>query len=131
MHAALLALWAIPLFVLYKLAQHITTNIRHTRKARELGCKPPPTFPGLDFLGVTPLFELTRESKTGTELQWFMRVFERASEVHGRHVHTVQGQFLRIPLLITRDPKNVQALLATQFKDFELGATRLGTFGPL
>ncbi|KAG9731232.1 cytochrome P450, partial [Aureobasidium melanogenum] len=31
----------------------------------------------------------------------------------------------------TSDPKNIQALLATQFKDFGLGSARIGNFGPL
>lgn len=32
---------------------------------------------------------------------------------------------------VTVDPKNIQALLATQFKDFELGPIRRGSFAPL
>lgn len=32
---------------------------------------------------------------------------------------------------ITADPKNVQAILATQFKDFELGPFRRNLFGPV
>ena len=31
---------------------------------------------------------------------------------------------------VTADPKNVQAILATQFNDFELGPLRFGAFGP-
>jgi hypothetical protein len=49
----------------------------------------------------------------------------------GRPVHTMEAQFLRVPLLNTKDPKIVQAILATQFKEFELGPIRFGTFSPL
>jgi len=32
---------------------------------------------------------------------------------------------------VTVDPKNIQAVLATQFHDFSLGQTRRGNFFPL
>lgn len=32
---------------------------------------------------------------------------------------------------VTADPKNIQAILATQFKDFELGPFRRNLFGPV
>jgi hypothetical protein len=32
---------------------------------------------------------------------------------------------------VTVDPKNVQAMLATQFKDFDLGPSRRNLFGPV
>ena len=131
MHAALLALLVIPAYLLFKLALHIVKGINNARRARQLGCQQPPWWPGLDPLGVGPLIQLSKETKTGTELAYFAGVFDKASALNGRHVHTLEGQFLRVPMLITRDPKNVQALLATQFKDFELGVVRHGTFGPL
>lgn len=33
--------------------------------------------------------------------------------------------------IVTHDPKNIQALLATQFHDFELGARRRNNFRPM
>lgn len=46
-------------------------------------------------------------------------------------VATWEQTFLGVTALVTLDPQNVQAVLATQFGHFELGSVRRGTFSPL
>lgn len=53
------------------------------------------------------------------------------SESEHRPVHTMRFSILGNEAHFTSDPKNIQALLATQFKDFGLGSARIGNFGPL
>ncbi|KAF2095752.1 cytochrome P450 [Rhizodiscina lignyota] len=49
----------------------------------------------------------------------------------GRPVHTSQSRIINSIVYTTTEPKNIQALLATQFQDFSLGPARHGTFAPL
>jgi hypothetical protein len=45
--------------------------------------------------------------------------------------NTLSQNFFGGASLLTMDPKNIQTILATQFKDFGLGDTRIGNFNPL
>jgi cytochrome P450 len=51
------------------------------------------------------------------------------SELHGREVSTFKNYILFQDVYFTSDPKNIQALLATQFNDFGLGPARIGNMG--
>jgi hypothetical protein len=124
-------LLAIPTYLLYKLVTSLATNFSNARKARQLGCKPPPYFPSPDPLGVVPVLNIIKANNKGKLPEHIVERFTKMAKQEGRPVHTMQAQFLRVPLFNTKDPKIVQAILATQFKDFELGPIRFGTFSPL
>ncbi len=124
-------LLAIPKYLLYKLVTSLATSFSNARKARQLGCKPPPYFPSPDPLGIVPVFNIIKAHNKGRLPEHVMERSAKTSKQEGRLVHTMEAQFLRVPLLNTKDPKIIQALLATQFKDFELGPIRFGTFSPL
>ena len=49
----------------------------------------------------------------------------------GKKLSSYGFKIFRTDVLFTVDPKNVQAMLATQFNDFQLGYTRAGNFAPL
>jgi cytochrome P450 len=51
------------------------------------------------------------------------------SELYGREVSTFKNYILFQDVYFTSDPKNIQALLATQFNDFGLGPARIGNMG--
>ncbi|KIW01583.1 uncharacterized protein PV09_07056 [Verruconis gallopava] len=131
MNPLLLPFLAIPSYLCYKLLFFVLRNARNARKARQLGCKPAPTFPSPDPLGIIPVANLFKANSTGYLPQHVLERFDTVSRQEGRPVHTFVAQLLRLPLYVTRDPKNIQAILATQFKDFELGPIRHGTFSPL
>lgn len=51
--------------------------------------------------------------------------------VHVENSTNYPQQVFGSPMTFTIEPKNVQTLLATQFKDFGLGEWRNGNFNPL
>ncbi|PVI06909.1 cytochrome P450 52A12 [Periconia macrospinosa] len=56
---------------------------------------------------------------------------EKIWEKEGRVIPTMSEKIAGMPLVITVDPKNVQAVLATKFKDFGLGEFRFKSFYPM
>lgn len=51
------------------------------------------------------------------------------SRITGRNCATYKQSLLGQTMYVTSDPKNIQALLATQFDDFDLGSPRRGNMG--
>jgi len=97
----------------------------HAQNAKAMGCQPAPKqkykLPlGLDF--VVRLVAWDNDHQLPTFL---CNVFKEIG------VNTYEQNFLGAKSYVTNDPKNVQAVLATQFQDFELGEVRRGNFGPL
>ena len=45
--------------------------------------------------------------------------------------YTFVQSIFGIPQIATADPRNIQAILATQFSDFEIGALRRLNFAPM
>ncbi|KAI8205844.1 hypothetical protein K4K54_000581 [Colletotrichum sp. SAR 10_86] len=88
------------------------------QKARRLSCKPAPLEPTTLPLGIdTVLASLRadREQRTPDHV---------AARFAALGVHTFRIALLGTTNLVTADPRNVQALLATQFADFGMGAAR-------
>jgi len=132
MHSVIrLILWPLVAFVLYKVISSINTTIRLARAAKSKGCKPAPTFPSPDPLGIINVVRLIQSNNAGKLCDFVTDRVETVSRQEGRSVFTFQTHIVRNWLFFTCDPKNIQALLATQFKDFELGPIRFGTFSPL
>lgn len=118
-------------FVLYKAVSAIVTTYRHAKAAKNNGCEPAPIEPSPDPLGLTNIMRLIQADKDGKLPDFMANRIEVLSRQEGRSVFTFQTHIARNWLFFTCDPKNIQALLATQFKDFELGPIRFGTFSPL
>lgn len=131
MKTSVLLLSLVSAFVLYKTAFFLARRFSNAKKAKQLGCLPAPVYPSPDPLGIKPVMDIIKSNTVGKLPEHLIWRFDNSSRKEGRPVYTFYGQFLRAPFFNTMDPKNIQALLATQFKDFELGAIRLGTFGPL
>ncbi|KAI9375367.1 cytochrome P450 [Aspergillus egyptiacus] len=98
----------------------------HTRKARRWGCAPIPRYPS-DILGITTLREILQADKDGTIPNLLQRRVETVSAREGRPVSTFSIRQMGRESIFTCDPANVQAMLATKFKDFELGPARRHT----
>jgi hypothetical protein len=127
----ILALWLLLAFILFKAASFLIERNKSIAKANQLGCKPAPTFPSPDPLGIINVIKLIQSNNAGKLLQFVQDRVDTISEQEGRQSFTFQTHIVRNWLFFTCDPKNIQALLATQFKDFELGSIRFGTFAPL
>lgn len=122
--------WGLAALLFFKITTVLINRQRRAVKARELGCKPAPVYPS-DILGISGVRELLHHAK-------LMRIPTHVSErrdlmgkQEGRDVNTWTFTILGSWGHFTCDPKNIQAILATQFKDFGLGDVRIGNFHPL
>lgn len=109
--------------ILFALSSFVT-SVRHARKARAMGCQPAfrrkSKFPfGLDF--IWGMIQAGRDQILPAHL----------GEVYKKMGRTTWRQsILGTEVYVTSDAKNIQAVLATQFNDFEMGPIRRGSFFP-
>ncbi|KAK7534108.1 cytochrome P450 [Phyllosticta citribraziliensis] len=96
----------------------------HRRKViRENGCEPPTAAKLLDpVLGIDNIITLARESRNHNLLGHISNRFKQ----YGQTYSTLR---LGTPLIMTNEPANLQAVLATRFKDFALGPFRQPAMG--
>ncbi|MCJ1288257.1 hypothetical protein MMC26_007612 [Xylographa opegraphella] len=122
----LLALvWAVVAYVIYSFISNIITERRYALEAERLGCKQAPRLPNLFPYGIDRI----REALQADKAQQFMAMITRRFDA--MDALTFETKVLGVISHMTADPKNIQAILATQFHDFELGRTRCENFRPL
>lgn len=127
----LLALWALIAFVLYKVYTIVSTELYHRRQEQANGCKRPPITRPSDFLGIGVIKAILTSDKECRMPQHLKERTEAVCEREGKVLSTFYQNVLGSPAIFTVDPKNIQAILATQFKDFGLGKARNNNFSPL
>lgn len=104
-------------YIIFILIQKIVIAIQRSRFARERGCKPIPSYSHKEpIFGLDIFLENVELSKTGGFME---RVRERYAGIRGG-VHTYTQLILGDRAINTSEPENIKAILATQFKDFEL-----------
>jgi hypothetical protein len=130
-NSILLCLWAGVSYVLYKIVATIINERRHARNARKLGCGPAHNPNGWDLFGIVMIRDILRADKQARVPVFFKERFDLASIEQNRKISTTYTNSLGSDTFHTIDPKNIQAMLATQFKDFGLGMRRHGNFNPL
>ncbi|KAH0026621.1 cytochrome P450, partial [Aureobasidium melanogenum] len=123
-------LWLSVTWILYKTISLLYIRRQHAIKSRKLACEPAPLWPATN-LGISTIKQMMAAQKAGRFPAYLREREEALSESHNRPVHTMRLSILGNEAHFTSDPKNIQALLATQFKDFGLGSARIGNFGPL
>lgn len=106
--------------------QWILTLILHSHRSRRMGCKPAFVRPSRLPFGI----DILKRYADMTRKQILQNDDLVLYEELGRHA-TWNQNILGTWHHVTVDPKNVQAMLATQFKDFELGPLRRNLFGPI
>lgn len=114
---ALLATWTV-LFI----ARSVYRAIQLRRTARSLGCRPAKQLAS-PWFGLQAYQNLRRASRQRRSFQYLETVIARGGT-------TFEQTVLGVPSIVTVDPENVKALLATQFTDFALGL-RHDMFYPL
>jgi hypothetical protein len=119
------ALLLLSAFIAYTFVNSYLTNRRHAKRAAELGCKPPLWRPYRWPLGTDMVWRLIQADKAHVVPDEFIKI---ANELG---VSTWEQNLLGDPSFVTIDPKNIQAVLATQFNDFEIGEVRRKNFFPL
>jgi len=117
--------WAFVAYVIYFFVSLILTSRRHAAMARELECEEPPFQKNKWPLGIDNLLRALAADK---EKQFPVDMVKRTIE---NGAITYRYSILGTTNLATSDEKNIQAILATQFADFDLGPVRRGNFFPL
>lgn len=123
-------LWVSFSWILYKGVSLLYIRRQHAIKSRKLDCEPAPLWPATN-LGISTIKQMMEAQKAGRFPAYLREREEVLSKSENRPVHTMRLSILGNKAHFTSDPKNIQALLATQFKDFGLGSARIGNFGPL
>ena len=113
--------------IVYFIIASFFSNRYHARKARELGCLPAWERPHRYPLALDLLQEVMKADKDKVIPNYFLDVYNNKTGKRS----TWQQNMLGDLGYVTSDPKNVQAILATQFNDFELGELRRGNFFPM
>lgn len=115
--------------IIYKAFQIIVNRQKDAAFARQHNCLPAPAVTWDGFLGI----KIIKQMKAADQKNMFMnllddRVAEMSNAV-GRFCPTFSYRVLGKQGFFTCDPKNIQAILAHQFQDFELGALRRRVMG--
>ncbi|KAI8939591.1 hypothetical protein NX059_003355 [Plenodomus lindquistii] len=132
MHSSiLLALWAIVSFVIYRIVASIIVSRRHAAVARRLGCQPGHKFRDNDPLGLIGVWRVIKADKEFRIPQFLQGRIDAECAKNGRNISTFTNGLMGAVAHFTIEPRNIQAVLATQFKDFGLGERRNGNFSPL
>lgn len=111
--------------ILY-LARWICVEINHWILARKLGCKPAHVRRSKLPLGLDNVIRMAKAAKR-QELQNDDQLVYQEMGCPSTWVQNILGSWYHS----TVDPENIKAILATQFKDFEMGPFRANTMGPL
>lgn len=100
--------------------------LRHRLSARKLGCAPVAARHGRLPLGIDNVLRMARAASD--------QVFQSDQLAVHREMgcpSTWTQNILGTWYVSTADPENVKAILATQFREFELGPMRASVLGPL
>ncbi|KAI9723684.1 MAG: hypothetical protein M1812_000984 [Candelaria pacifica] len=117
--------WALVAFALYKIVTSILLSRHRAAEARRLGCKPAPMMYSKLPFGISNIRRFDAAAKEMDIPGEFIRIREEIG------LQTHQFTILGSTGFATSDPKNIQAILATQFQDFDLGPFRSGSTGML
>ncbi|KAI1325951.1 cytochrome P450 alkane hydroxylase-like protein [Xylariaceae sp. FL0255] len=116
---------AVVSYIVYAIISYVLTSRRNAAKARALGCEEPL---GREIAKLPLGIDLVQEfGKADQEKQippFMIKKFEELG-------NTYRFNLLGSTGFRTVEPKNIQAILATQFEDFDLGELRYKNFAPL
>jgi len=118
-------IWAVVAYIIYSVITTVLQTRANAAKARELKCEEPPNFKNGWPLGLDQLKMALAADKAQ---QFPLDVIRKTSEAGA---FTFKYSILGATNIATHDEKNIQAMLATQFADFDLGPLRRGNFFPL
>ncbi|KAJ5232375.1 hypothetical protein N7468_005331 [Penicillium chermesinum] len=117
--------------VVLQLLRLVVNSWYHARKAQSLGCGSLPRYPCKDPFGIGTLRESMAADKEKRIPELSEQRVQLMADRENRFVTTFITRNLGNDIIFTIEPRNVQAVLATQFKDFELGGVRRLSMHPL
>lgn len=112
------------------LIKYAHSSWSHARKARHWGCASVPRYP-TNIFGTSSLRESLNADKEKKIPLMVQSRLAKMADFEQRPVTTFSIRQMGRENIFTCEPANVQAMLATKFKDFELGAGRRTTMYPL
>jgi len=116
----------ISMYILYRIVKYAVRLHRCNMIIRKNGCKRIPSYPHRDpIFSLDLFFKNSKPSKTGKFLQRFE---ERYLSLNA---WTFSQLLLGVEMINTAEPQNIKALLATQFREFELAGRRKAAFQPV
>jgi cytochrome P450 len=117
--------WALVSWIIYRFVQSIVRDRQIAAESLRRGCKAPPRYKNRLPWGLDTVYDSLTADKKKKFPELMIKRYARMGN------RTFESRILGNRNYSTNDPKNVQALLATQFKDFGLGERRSGLFRPL
>nr|P24458.1 RecName: Full=Cytochrome P450 52A3-B; Short=CYP52A3-B; AltName: Full=Alkane-inducible P450-ALK1-B; AltName: Full=CYPLIIA3 [Candida maltosa]AAC60531.1 n-alkane-inducible cytochrome P-450 [Candida maltosa]BAA02041.1 n-alkane-inducible cytochrome P-450 [Candida maltosa] len=103
----------------------LSIALRNKYYEYKLKCENPPYFKTAGFVGIPGLIDVIKAKNAGKLADYADQTFDEYP--HHSFYMTVAGM---LKIVLTVDPENIKAVLATQFNDFALGA-RHAHFDPL
>lgn len=132
MHSSiLLTLWALVSYILYRIAASLLISRRHAAAARQLGCQPAYRMGKNDPLGIVNIWKIIQADRQFRIPQYLEHRTDTISINQNKNITTSSQRLMGSIAHFTSEPRNIQAVLATQFKDFGLGEGRIRNFSPL
>jgi len=127
--------WLVPALVTLAIAGRLLLLVfitwYHAQKGRRVGCEEAPLYPCQDPFGISTLLETLGAAREKQLPQLAEKRMTFLSRQHGRYVSTFRMCQAGRENLFTADPENIQAMLATQFKEFGLGDMRRNVAEPV
>ncbi|KAJ5364578.1 Cytochrome P450 E-class CYP52 [Penicillium cataractarum] len=134
-NSVLMQSWLVPAILVLAVAGPLLLSVystwRHAQRARRIGCREAPLYPSQDPFGISTLLENLEAARQKLLPQLAERRMAFLSRQHDRYVSTFRICQAGRENLLTADPKNIQAMLATQFKEFGLGDVRRNVANPV
>ncbi|KAH6665124.1 cytochrome P450 [Halenospora varia] len=130
---ALISLIGLGVFYLLAILTKWAITARQQRAfAAKNGCKSTPWYPHKDpILGIDLFLKNLKLSQEGGFLEGVSARYDLISRRAGKPVYTFKQLLLGEPVILTCEPENVKAVLATKFKDFDLPPRRKTALGPI
>lgn len=119
-------------FFAYLIVTGVISHRRHAARAKELGCELAPLVPTSDPSGFYDIILGARCLKEMTFPILMREMTDFMAQHCGYYTATMR---VRLPgfqqAIFTVDPRNIQAMLALQFKEFDFGYKRVNSLKPL
>lgn len=118
------------LYTVYYVRWQLTVGAARRRLIKQHGCKPIAPRPGLNNFPHS-LFGWGVFRNQATVYKAHKLLETSRNRFKQNNTHTLNLRILHVNLVMTIDPENLKAMMATNFKDFNLADNRKATFIPL
>ena len=124
-------LWAITALFIFKSITVILKKKKQSRQIQRFGCRPAPKLSFGGFFGIRNTRKVLKAAREKRLPDLHVERLRHMRNQIGQPINTMRYKLLGNETLYTVDPRNIKAVLATKFKDFELGPNRTENFSPL